>query len=119
MVDDCISHLMGDTLPDIKDEGGGHYFTIWAPRQTGKTWLMRRAVEKIQAERGDRFMVGSLSMQGVVLAEDDPEERFLESVPRLFLDGLHGPEHDRKSPEQGIPGACIEAIRALRCSLRH
>jgi hypothetical protein len=23
-------------------EKGGHYFTIWAPRQTGKTWLMRQ-----------------------------------------------------------------------------
>ena len=61
MVEQCVLQIVGS------DEEGGHYFTIWAPRQTGKTWLMRRAIEKIQAEHGDRYTVGRMSMQGVVL----------------------------------------------------
>ena len=27
---------------------GGHYFTVWAPRQTGKTWVMQEVIEKIE-----------------------------------------------------------------------
>jgi len=40
---------------------GGHYITVWAPRQTGKTWIMQQAVRKIR-ERGD-FEVAIISMQ--------------------------------------------------------
>ena len=29
-------------------EKGGHYFTVWAPRQTGKTWLTRQVVQEIE-----------------------------------------------------------------------
>ncbi|MGE5342812.1 MAG: hypothetical protein ACM3SY_15165 [Candidatus Omnitrophota bacterium] len=25
---------------------GSHYFTFWAPRQTGKTWLMQQILAK-------------------------------------------------------------------------
>ncbi len=28
--------------------GDGHYVTVWAPRQTGKTWVMQELVEKIR-----------------------------------------------------------------------
>jgi hypothetical protein len=41
LVERCIDQLVG--IPDQ----GGHYFTIWAPRQTGKTWLMRQMREGI------------------------------------------------------------------------
>ena len=61
LVESCVNQLVGSPQED-----GGHYFTIWAARQTGKTWLMRRAIEEIQARHGDRFLVGTISMQGVV-----------------------------------------------------
>jgi hypothetical protein len=35
LVENCLHHIIGEPGK------GGHYFTIWAPRQTGKTWLMR------------------------------------------------------------------------------
>lgn len=41
LVERCMDQLVG-----VPDEGG-HYFTIWAPRQTGKTWLMRQMREEI------------------------------------------------------------------------
>ncbi len=41
LVKTCFESLVGDS------EEGGHYFTIWAPRQTGKTWLMRQVKKEI------------------------------------------------------------------------
>ncbi|MBK8259631.1 MAG: hypothetical protein IPK82_44115 [Polyangiaceae bacterium] len=78
LVENCVSQLVGE--PDE----GGHYFTIWAPRQTGKTWIMRRAIEEVRARYGDRFRVGTFSMQGVVVEDDDSEEAFFKFVPDLF-----------------------------------
>lgn len=72
----------------VGDKEGGHYFTTWAPRQSGKTWLMRRAIQDIRDQHGDRFLVGSLSMQAVVMKDGDPPEAFLAQVPDLFRDRL-------------------------------
>ena len=83
LVESCVDALVGGP-----DEEGGHYFTIWAPRQTGKTWVMRRAIEEIRARHGDRFRVGTFSMQGVVVNEDDPEEAFFTFVPDRFKRGF-------------------------------
>ncbi len=82
LVEQCTQQLIGHP------EEGGHYFTIWAPRQTGKTWLMRQVAQKIQAEHGEQFMVGKLSMQGTVIKDDDPEELFLQKVPYLLYEGF-------------------------------
>jgi len=43
----CMQQLIGNP------QKGGHYFTIWAPRQNGKTWLMRQ-VQASLAERYDK-----------------------------------------------------------------
>ncbi len=29
---------------------GGHYFTVWAPRQTGKTWIMQQILSQLKKE---------------------------------------------------------------------
>lgn len=80
LIEQCVARLVGDA-----DEGG-HFFTIWAPRQTGKTWLMRRAMEEIRARHGDRFLVGSLLMQGVV-SKTEGEAAFFQNMPRVFRIG--------------------------------
>lgn len=77
LVKTCFESLVGDS------EEGGHYFTIWAPRQTGKTWLMRQVKKEIENHYGDRFIVGTMSVQGVVIKEGDPDEIFLKKVPQL------------------------------------
>jgi len=74
----CLDYLVDDPAR------GGHYFTIWAPRQTGKTWLMREAVKEIRSRYGDMFLVGAMSMQGVVMKDDEPEEAFLARAPMLM-----------------------------------
>jgi AAA-like domain len=81
LVEQCVERLVGN--PDK----GGHFFTIWAPRQTGKTWLMRRAIAEIRAQHGDRFVIGALSMQGLLDA-DEGDDAFFRCVPELFREGL-------------------------------
>ncbi|MFN8493739.1 MAG: hypothetical protein U0350_39420 [Caldilineaceae bacterium] len=55
LVERCLSQLIG--IP----EKGGSYFTIWAPRQTGKTWLMRQVKQAVEQRYGDQFTVFSFS----------------------------------------------------------
>ena len=74
----CTEQLIG------RPEKGGHYFTIWAPRQTGKTWLMRQVKKEIEDTYGEKFTVLSLSMQGLIMEEDDPDTVFFRHVPLLF-----------------------------------
>lgn len=57
LVESCIAQLVGNP------EEGGHYFTIWAPRQTGKTWLMRQMREEIPKRySSDRFTIFDFSL---------------------------------------------------------
>lgn len=81
LVERCVRQLVGEPGE------GGHFFTIWAPRQSGKTWVMRRAIEEIRERYGDRYAVGALSMQGL-LREDDTEAAFFRAVPELFREGF-------------------------------
>jgi len=82
LVKACMENLIGDP------EEGGHYFTVWAPRQAGKTWLVRRVVQEIETLFSNRFAIGQMSCQGIVMEPDGPEENFLKKIPKLMLDGF-------------------------------
>ena len=79
LVNACAERLIGGA-----GEEGGHYFTIWAPRQTGKTWLMREAKKEIESRYGERFVLAKMSMQGVIMAEDATTDYFLGEIPPLM-----------------------------------
>jgi predicted AAA+ superfamily ATPase len=64
------------------------YFTIWAPRQTGKTWLMHQVKDEIKKRYGERFIVADMSMQSVDL-EDKPVDEFLKWIPYLVEDAFN------------------------------
>ncbi|MBK8257735.1 MAG: hypothetical protein IPK82_34335 [Polyangiaceae bacterium] len=81
IVERCVQQLVGNPGKP------GHFFTIWAPRQCGKTWLMRRAIEEIRARHGNAFAIGALSMQGLLKA-DEGDEVFFRSVPDMFKEGF-------------------------------
>jgi predicted AAA+ superfamily ATPase len=66
----CIKQLVG------KPGKGGHYFTVWAPRQTGKTWLMKQVKKEIEKRYGDKFICGFMSMQGIVMKRDEEPDLF-------------------------------------------
>jgi len=83
LVDQCTKQIIGN----IKK--GGHYFTIWGARQTGKTWLYRQSLENIKHHYGDQFIVGEISMQEIVLENNDSAteiffNRFLRMIKREF-----------------------------------
>jgi hypothetical protein len=50
--------------PDL----GGHYITVWGPRQTGKTWIMQQVLWRLQAD--DRFDVLKINLEHLKLVED-------------------------------------------------
>jgi hypothetical protein len=83
LVDRCVSQMTGHL------EKGGHYFTLWSPRQCGKTWLMRQAALKIEADCPGRFTIGMISLQGVMMEPDEPEEAILKRLPLLFLESFN------------------------------
>ncbi|KPA12958.1 hypothetical protein MHK_006834 [Candidatus Magnetomorum sp. HK-1] len=57
LINKCTNQLVGNPGKD------GHYFTIWAPRQTGKTWITRKSVLQIKKLYADSFIVGAISME--------------------------------------------------------
>ena len=42
---------------------GGHYITVWAPRQCGKTWVMQEVFEKIR--QSGEFHIGLFSLESL------------------------------------------------------
>jgi hypothetical protein len=43
LIQNLYTQLMG-----YNPQKGGHYITVWAPRQTGKSWLMQQALTQIK-----------------------------------------------------------------------
>jgi len=55
-----VAHALTELKGDDPDEGG-HYITVWAPRQTGKSWIMQEVVLALQQD--SQFDVIFLSLQ--------------------------------------------------------
>ncbi|MCP4353355.1 MAG: ATP-binding protein [Desulfobacterales bacterium] len=101
---DCEEHFCADRKELIRQctdqlignpEKEGHYFTVWAPRQTGKTWLIRQVEQEIGTRYNDKFAVGNMSVQGVMIKDDEPDDAFLDRIPQLFWEAF---EIDMESP---------------------
>jgi hypothetical protein len=71
LINHAVMQLKGQELDD-----GGHYITVWAPRQTGKTWVMQEALSRI--EQDDQFDAVYLSLQFLY------EENDADIVAQLF-----------------------------------
>ena len=65
---DLITHAYTQLVGEAPD-AGGHYITVWAPRQRGKTWVMQQVVQKLKA-RGD-FDVAILTLQSAKNVNSD------------------------------------------------
>ncbi len=68
------------SLTGSKNSENGHYITVWAPRQCGKTWVMQEAVERIR--QTGCYNVGIISMER---AKEVTEE---EKVLRILIEEL-------------------------------
>lgn len=45
LIDTAVAHLVGED-----PTRGGHYMTVWAPRQRGKSWILNQAVQQLRAD---------------------------------------------------------------------
>jgi len=64
---------------------GGHYITVWAPRQTGKSWVTREVIQLVKT--GDDFEIGVISLQSAKTVNDD------QYVLDVFVDKLQKTFH--------------------------
>ncbi|MCB0060794.1 MAG: AAA-like domain-containing protein [Caldilineaceae bacterium] len=75
LIDYVYQQLVG-TEADL----GGHYITIWAPRQTGKTWILQQVMKRITKHNSlDTVYV---TLQGAA------NETTLEGIWKRFTDQL-------------------------------
>jgi len=81
LVNQCLNSLIGSD----SDNESGHYFTTWAPRQTGKTWLTRQVVHEIKARYPDQYEILSFSL-GVLRGISIPENQTSDEIPNSFSD---------------------------------
>ncbi len=56
LIDSAVSQLSGEN-----PQKGGHYITVWAPRQRGKTWLMQQVLHILQGD--ERFDVLKINLE--------------------------------------------------------
>jgi hypothetical protein len=101
-----------------KREKGGHYFTIWAPRQTGKTWLMRQIQQAIELKYPEEFAVFNFSLGALRGMSFSEQSDFPEAFCRLLKTEL--PTHPEVknwddfrllfSKKRGIMGSSVAPI---------
>ncbi|WP_207691194.1 AAA-like domain-containing protein [Desulfonema limicola] len=63
LIEKAFVQLMGEN-PDK----GGHYITVWAPRQCGKSWIMNKTMWKLA--ENDQFHVLKLELEHLKTTED-------------------------------------------------
>jgi len=93
LVDGAIQQVLGDN-----PNKGGHYITIWAPRQTGKTWIMREVFFKLQQDKQfDAVFLPLQSLSNVTevnrvaqfIAQELMEKLNLENLTINTLEDFH------------------------------
>ncbi len=94
LIDSARQHLLGDDPAK-----GGHYITVWAPRQSGKSWIIIEAYRMLR--RDSRFDTVILPLQTLnietdinrvahILARDVAKILKLEPPTVDGLDDLYG-----------------------------
>jgi len=79
LIDGAFQQLLGDD-----PNKGGHYITVWASRQTGKSWIMREVV--LVLNKNTDFNVVILSLQH--LAEVTDVNRVAQLIAQELMEKL-------------------------------
>ena len=75
LIDAVYQQLLGES------EGtGGHYITVWAPRQTGKTWILQQVAEKIRADGQFDVVITSMQSGKSVTAGQEAIELLIDNL---------------------------------------
>ncbi|MEZ4869786.1 MAG: AAA-like domain-containing protein [Caldilineaceae bacterium] len=66
LVDQAVTHLVGEVPAE-----GGHYITVWAPRQRGKSWILLQAMLQMRTDpRYAGFDVLKINLEHLKLERD-------------------------------------------------
>lgn len=79
LIQRAYTQLMGES-----DDEGGHYITVWAPRQTGKTWVMQEILFLLQKD--PRFNVLKINLENLKDTEDPGT--IINVIARTIGEGL-------------------------------
>ena len=89
LIDFAYKQLIGDN-----PQKGGHYITVWAPRQCGKTWIMQETAERIK--QTGQYEVALISMERTKEVLD--EKKILD----ILIEKLHDTLNVSLPPLQAI-----------------
>ncbi|HLP44502.1 MAG TPA: AAA-like domain-containing protein [Candidatus Deferrimicrobium sp.] len=64
---------------------GGHYFTVWAPRQTGKTWIMQQVLHRLKKD--PRFSTLKINLE--TLKDRDKVSDIINILARYIGEGVN------------------------------
>ena len=82
LFDQTLTHLLGENPAK-----GGHYITVWAPRQTGKTWLMQQVLLRLQTDEPYQgFTVAKINLQHLAGEQDIGE--IVKSITTRLAEAL-------------------------------
>ena len=88
LIDQAAADLVGENPAK-----GGHYITVWAPRQRGKTWIIQQALRRLQSDpRYAAFDVMYLALEYLKLERD--AAGIAQSLARQFSQALGLPSRD-------------------------
>ncbi len=79
LIERAFNRLMGENPK--KD---GHYITVWAPRQCGKTWVMQEAVQKIKQTTPYTCGIFTIERGKKAKSERDILEVFTNKLTEVF-----------------------------------
>jgi len=74
------TELINQITEQLCGNGNGHYITVWAPHQTGETWLIKQAMARLRSDTD--FDVAILFMPSASLIPSD------EVVLKIFVGDL-------------------------------
>ena len=91
VLDFACGQLVGEN-----PEKGGHYITVWAPRQTGKTWALKEVLFKAREDR--RFDALKINLE--ILKTEEDIGRILLYIEKKMARGLNKKAIGADTPEK-------------------
>lgn len=79
LIEDAYTKLIGENPGQ-----GGHYITVWAPRQCGKTWIMQEVTKKIK--KNGQYEIAILTMERAKEVTD--EKKVLDILIKKLQNAL-------------------------------
>ncbi|MCP4146165.1 MAG: AAA family ATPase [bacterium] len=80
LINMAYSRLVGETPSE-----GGHYITVWAPRQCGKTWTMQQILLRLQKE--NKFHVLKINLEH--LKYENNTAKIINTISKEIGEGLN------------------------------